>query len=315
MMRYNRTVHPDLLDVLKPGGWASSLVEYARFGQHALDLQLRGYDNKQSCWATLYLGLTKVLDLHFIPKQGFRLDVHPTWKMGTGWSPEWEVYRRSFTPSEWQGVEAYLETVIPKVGRKFLVEGVVQSAVSAFQSRNLTVIDREAAISFSNQAEKDRIGKKLSGPLLGAIEAGAGPETWWKGRPDHLGGECDALAVAGDGTLLAIEIKPKGASTIPWAPLQARHYANLFSEWARTTPNAPDIIDGMLKQRADLGLNESGTVVCKRPVEVRPILAIERGMSTAKRQRLEQVERVALDGPRLEIFEVNLAGRLDPLEP
>jgi hypothetical protein len=47
------------------------MVECGRAGQFALDLQLRGYAQKTGHWATLYVGLTKVIDLHYRAKQGF----------------------------------------------------------------------------------------------------------------------------------------------------------------------------------------------------------------------------------------------------
>lgn len=232
MLTYDRRVPDELLEALRPGGWAHSLVEYGRSGQYALDLQLRGYANKPGGhWATLYCGLTKVLDLHYLASRGFRLNVHPAWQKH-GWDPAWSSYRRAgFDPNTWREVERYLERVVPFVGPSFLKEGAVQSAVSAFRSRNLMVIDREAAVAFSSQSEKTKITKDLARPLLDALVPEA--RRWWSSRPRTLGGECDALALdASDGALMAIEIKPAKASTIPWAPVQVRHYAGLLNAWA-----------------------------------------------------------------------------------
>src|SRR4051812_48139580 len=96
--------------VLRPGGRAASLAEYGRSGQYALDLQLRGYAGGTHHWATLYAGLTKVLDLHLHDGRGYRLDAHPTWK-AHDWSPDWERYAQDgFSHDEWSAVEVYLET-------------------------------------------------------------------------------------------------------------------------------------------------------------------------------------------------------------
>jgi hypothetical protein len=314
VLTYDRRVRPELLKVLKPGGWAHSLVEYGRSGQYALDLQLRGYAGKQNCWATLYVGLTKVVDLHFNSSRGYRLDVNKAWKQ-YGWDVGWESFRPEFTADDWRHVEAYLERAIPSVGTRFLKEGAVQSAVSAFRSRHLTVVDREAAISFSNQSEKTAITSALAAPLLEAV--GLSTERWWTGKPASLGGECDALAVAPDGTLLAIEIKPATAtSTIPWAPVQVRHYANLLTSWASATPAAAVIVDGMVEQRAELGLTDQRPT-CSDPLLVRPVVAIQRGVSERVIDRMRTVQdRLTAAGhnePPLEVYLVNLVGRLDVL--
>ena len=308
----DRRVAPELLEALAPGGWATSLLDYARAGQYALDLQLRGYAGKTGHWATLYVGLTKVLDLRYTPTRGFRLDVHATYK-ASGWDPSWEKARKhGFDADEWHAVEDYLERVIPTVAARHLKEGAVQSAVSGFRSRDLVVIDREAVVSFANQQEKKRITAEISAPLLEAI--GRGDETWWKQRPASLGAECDAVAVASDGTILAIEIKPKNASsTIPWAPVQVSHYAELFALWANTTPDAAGIIDGMVAQRAALGLG-SRRPKATLPIQVRPVVAIQRGASPEVLRRLAIVrERLAQAGHHVDVRLVSLTGRLDPL--
>ena len=279
MLAYDRRAPEGLLAALRPGGWAASLAEYGRSGQFALDLQLRGYPKKSAGhWATLYAGLTKVLDLHYLPSKGFRLDVHKTWKVH-GWNEDWEKYRpQGFDHVEWRTVEDYLETVIPKVDARFMVEGSVQSAVSGFQSRNLTVIDREVAVSFDSQNEKDRITSELADPLLAALEM-PGP-SWWKGRPSHLGGECDALAVDADGSLLAIEIKPAKS---------VGHYS--LGPYTGPPLHQPVEQVGVVDTRRSRDHRWNGRPAsrawarprdasrCAVPVRVRPVLAIQRRAS------------------------------------
>src|SRR5258708_6793228 len=90
-LSYDRRVPEQLLSALTAGGWADWLVEYGRAGQFALDLQLRGYAGKQGHWATLYVGLTKVVDLHYRASKGFRLDAHTTYRQpALGWQEAWE---------------------------------------------------------------------------------------------------------------------------------------------------------------------------------------------------------------------------------
>ena len=209
-LSYDRRAPERLISVLAPGGWAHSLVEYGRAGQFALDLQLRGYAGKQGHWATLYVGLTKVLDLHYRPNNRFRLDVHPSYRQKWGWSAE-VAQPAERLAAQWPTVEDYLERVIPSVGGRYLKEGAVQSAISGFASQDLVVIDREAAVAFSNQREKTAVSGRLCRPLLSAVER-PNDAAWWRSRPTSLGGECDALAVTSDGHLLTIEIKPAKAN-------------------------------------------------------------------------------------------------------
>src|SRR5207253_10463907 len=103
---------------------------------------------------------------------------------------------------------------------------------------------------------KDAVTARLAAPLLAALAA-PNAAAWWRSRPASLGGECDALAVTPAGDLLTIEIKPaKATNTIAWAPLQGRHYANLFAEWVRQEPrdgsSAAEILQGMVDQRVQL---------------------------------------------------------------
>ena len=113
----------------------------------------------------------------------------------------------------------------------------------------------------------------------------------------------------------AVEVKPKGVSTIVWAPAQAIVYARLLHLWTRNDPQAAKIISGMISQRQELHLLASRT---PRPVpmpEVLPVVAVQRGMSQKHRERLFAVrhhlqEHGIEDAARLQIYEVTLAGRL-----
>ena len=89
-VRFDRRAPDGLMDALRPAGFAHSLVEYGRSGAYALDLQFRGYADRPGGWVTLYVGLTKVLDLDFLPS-GFRLGAHATYTGGGhGWDPAWQ---------------------------------------------------------------------------------------------------------------------------------------------------------------------------------------------------------------------------------
>jgi hypothetical protein len=221
---YDRTGSDELVAVLGKDGWAHSLVKFAKFSPYALDLQLRGSTKSDETWATLYVGLGKVLDLRHSPRKGFRLRAHETLTTSeNGWKSSWDSrwWSDDTLKDEWEAVELYLERAIPKVPKSALVEGALQTAVSVFASDTMLPIDREAALSYSNQSEKDRIKRKVQSRLLAAMDP-PGDKRWWASVPKSLGGECDVLALdPDDGTLLTIEINPRtSTSTIRWAPLQ-----------------------------------------------------------------------------------------------
>jgi hypothetical protein len=319
---YDRTGSDELVAVLGEDGWAHSLVKFAKFSRYALDLQLRGSTKSDETWATLYVGLGKVLDLRHSPRRGFRLRAHETLATSeNGWKPSWASrwWKDGTLEVEWEAVELYLERAIPKVPKSALVEGALQTAVSVFASDTMLPIDREAALSYSNQSEKDRIKRKLQGPLLAAMDP-PGDQRWWASVPKTMGGECDVLAIdPNDGTLLAIEIKPRtSTSTIRWAPLQARHYANLFSAWAsQDERRAKAVLDKMVRQRVELGLTTEQREI-SLPIRVQPIIAIGRGFSESSVSGLMEVQnRLGAAGqndPPLRLYRATLWGELEDIQ-
>ena len=320
-MRYDRRAPAELMAALGPDGFAHSLVEYGRSGAYWLDLQLRGYENDPDRWATLYVGLTKILDLHHLPSKGFLMKAHQTYaSTKNGWQPDWgRRHAADWWKQRWPQVEEYLERVIPLVGASHLKEGAVQAAIGGFESADRVVIDREGVVAFDSDPERKAASERLRRPLLEALERADAP-AWWSGRPKTLGGECDALAINALGELLTIEVKPADSNTLPWALVQVMHYASLFREWAaqplvknRVAPTI--VLNGMLDQRRILGLVRNGEAFkVSDPIVVRPVLAFDRRANPTARKRLLEVEShlrsrgVDVD---VEMYEVNRIGRLD----
>jgi hypothetical protein len=317
-MTYDRRAPAGLMTALVDG-FAASLKDYVLARQYPVDLQLRGYEGKGQHRATLYVGLTKVLDLHHRQDGRFKLAAHPSYMTAKrGWSDSWSRWHRAEQLGvKWEGVEEYLDTVIPAVGLRYLKEGRTQAAVNTLRNEALTIIDREVVIAFASASEKSEITKPLAQKLLHAVEREEAPD-WWTTGPTKLGDECDALAVR-DGELLAIEIKPRTASAkaIAWVPLQVRHYANLLDKWAATHPKAAEVIDGMVEQRVALGLAPNPRTPLRRPLVVRPVVVLEHGCSMEALSRLNQVRQTlaeaALDTPSLEVLVLTAAGRLKPV--
>jgi len=318
-MTYDRRAPGGLMDALMDG-FASSLKDYVLAHQYPVDLQLRGYEGKNQNHATLYVGLTKVLDLHFRPEDKFKLSAHASYaKAQHGWQDEWTKLRpTSWWEDRWEAVDEYLDTIIPKIGTSYLKEGRTQAAVNTLRNETITVIDREVVVAFANAAERTAITKPLQASLLEPLQGAHGAAWWEKTMPKSLGNECDALAVR-DGELLAVEIKPASASAaaIAWSPLQVQHYANLLRKWATTHPTAAQIIEEMVQQRVELGLCPAIREPVRRPLEVRPVVVLQHGCSAAALDRMNTVRRalaaVQPDRPQPEVLVLTAAGRLKPL--
>jgi len=134
-----------------------------------------------------------------------------------------------------------------------------------------------------------------------------------------FGGELDLLALDRAGRLLAVEVKPRGTSTLRWAAAQATVYARLWERWLAATdlPHlAGEILDGMAEQREALGLSKPRTST-GTPTNVVPVVAVQRGASPVLLDDLRAVQRTLLEQgvghPALELHEVSLSGRLTPL--
>jgi hypothetical protein len=321
-LSYDRRVPGDLLKALAPGGFGHSLVEFGGSGMWALDLQLRGLGEARKQYrAALYVGTTKVLDLH-LKGHSFALSAHPTFASpANGWDMAWaQRHDDSWFSDRWSEVDNYLQVVIEKIMQKgtYVKEGMVQAAIGRFPSTDFTVIDREAIVSFGSQPEKDACKHELASRWLDALHR-VDPPAWWKTRPTRLGDECDALAVSRSGEVLAIEVKPHTASDkdIAWSVLQAGMYADLFQLWAdQAGGEAHEILHGMAGQRNRIGLSSGSRIQLPAPIKVRPVVALDRRAARSAKEKLAAVRaQLTMAGlaADLDVRHVNLVGRLDPI--
>jgi hypothetical protein len=321
-LSYDRRVPEELLQALEPGGFAHSLVEFGGSGMWALDLQLRGLgEAKKQHRATLYVGTTKVVDLH-LKGQLFALSASPTFACdANGWAEAWAQWHHDrWFADRWTEVDNYLQAVIEQIVRAgtYVKEGMVQAAIGRFPSTDFTVIDREAIVSFGSQPEKDARKRELAARWLNALHR-TDPPAWWKTKPTKLGDECDVLAVSSRGEVLAIEVKPHTASDkdIAWSVLQAGMYADLFQLWADYAGGkAHEVLHAMAGQRNRIGLPGRAGIQVTAPINVRPVVALDRRAAQSAKEKLAAVcTHLAFAGlaTDLDVRQVNLVGRLDPI--
>lgn len=283
-MRLSRTASEALMDVLLPGGAFAWLLEYPARDPARYDLQLRCNPKTQRSWASLYLGLTSVLDVREC-KAGMRLTAHPTHRRAGGFDKGWT--KPGMSAGAWvnhiDAVRAYLERASAAVSLKhFQTEGRVQALLSNAPHRDFTVVNREVVVSFSDLPYKLQVIARMRAEFERALGRSGVGDKWWPGVANHrvfpsLGAEMDALGVDRDGRLLAIEVKPPSTvKGIGFGPAQVYFYAHLLDQVLRQDAGTLSAIRTMHDQRVALGLADGRAHLAEQPTIV-PVLAIGAG--------------------------------------
>lgn len=279
---YDRHVPTPFVAALAPEGPMHELVELVRSPlgiDKALDLRFRARPGHAGARATLYLGLTQVLHVHWSARgkvklvgqqgEGFKKSLDPS-LFDPAWSRSQELNELT---TSWSAVMTYVRAAIEAAPPKYVTtEGRAQARLSRETKRFITV-DREVVVSFSDQATKDATLLTTTSPVQAAKKKLSGDRVWAR-REKSFGTELDALAVDPQGKLLAIEVKHgRDTGGVGWTPAQVAVYLGLMRRWADATPNAAEIINRMLAQYATLGLPGAGMAVSD-PVVIRPVIAI-----------------------------------------
>jgi hypothetical protein len=160
---YDRRVSPEFLALFDreatDGAVASSLVTYANEALFPVDLQFRRNTKSGREHATLYVGLTAVLNVRVRKNGLFSLDVHATHMKNGRFDPAWGTPMTADELAKiWAEVELYLDRVIPLAtlshGNK---EGAVQAALASHRSSALVVLDREVTPSLRERGREARV--------------------------------------------------------------------------------------------------------------------------------------------------------------
>ena len=316
-LRYDQGISDGFAKHFVAGGFAESLVDYAR-GKYPIDFQYRKDPKHGTQWATLYGSLTAVLNVNGKGAKGLALDAHATYRQRSlGWSEEWTAAAAVPTWTQrWDQVEASLERVIPKVvkdGRFITTEGILQAAVSGYLGGAARVIlDREVCPRFRDAETKRTIQDLYSDQLCKAI---ANRQPAPGAPPKRYGMECDALAIDAAGHLVAIEIKPGSAGTLAWAAAQATMYAKVLQHWVDKDPTWRSTIEKSFVQRRALGLVPPAFTLPGLKPAVVPAVAFQRVVAASYVARMYDVQDALLaekvGDPALTFYTVAPSGRLD----
>jgi hypothetical protein len=312
-IHYDRRVSSGFLSNFEVGGQARLLVELAKFAPFPIDFQLRHDVKSGAEHASLYVGLTSVLNVDQTASGELRLRAHPTWANAVNkFDPSWVA---GVAPNQWGDVENYLEFVIPAATKSHASrEGGVQSAVSKFLSDERIMLDREAMLHFRDTPTKKSLTEQVVHPIREAVASLAGSLDG--AVKEKFGGKCDLLAVDSAGRVLAVEVKPRNVPTIRWAAAQATVYAKLFERWLISTdvPASPvEVLNGEWAQRHLLGLSPKPDARFAALPQVVPIVVLQRGTKPALIDEFRLVQSRLCNAnvgyPDLELWEVGMTGR------
>lgn len=311
-IRYDRRVSREFLGLFLDDGPFEFLRGVTQQVRFPADLQMRHSPKTSGDWASLYIGLTAVLNV-VAHKKGLRLTTHKTWAQARhGWDSSWTKPASAEQWADRRGdVLLYLERVIPIATRGHgVTEGAVQNTVVRSAGRDRLMLDRETTPSFRNEKLKRQVIRECSAPILAAL-----PKELKAGKvPTSLGTECDLLALEPQGRLLAIEVKPWDASGIAWVPAQAMMYAHVLRRWLESDgPKAVDIIRGMCEQRRRLFRGPE--IEVPDSLSVVPAVALQRGAKSVYVERMQTVRSALVDAglDEVEMHEVAMTGELTPL--
>jgi len=183
---FDRVVSSALLTELSDGGRFHGLLERGASRPDIADVQLRREQRGRRSWASLYLGLTSVLDLDERHGQ-FRLRAHPTHKAAGHFDEAWGQWQDSASLGvRWAEVDDYLGRLLENEGvaaRLWRREGTVQTALTSGHSSVFGAVQREAVVSFPS-AEAKRVILELSTAIRNSpLAATRIPRVWPRTSP------------------------------------------------------------------------------------------------------------------------------------
>lgn len=324
-IRFDRSVSDALMEMLSRGA-GRGLVERARQqpSEPLFDLQLRSEPKGTASWATLYYGMTALVNLR--ERRGrFQLTAHRRYMALDEFDEQWGSWQSPEAIEHfWPDVERYLDAIAAHVAddpalRK---EGPVHAAIASGNSDAYRVIQREARPSFADIPTRQRRLAGWVAPFNAALDRRDVGERWWP-RQVTVGSSTDFIAVDIGGRLALIEAKSDTASAgeLAKVAVQAGVYAAMFADLlAEQADGTLSAIKRMLGQRTALGLSRPGVLHLRQRGQVVPVVAIGPGRpSPGVHRRMWQIAHTVADASDvridpLEVWYLDRAGRITEVE-
>jgi len=258
-MYYNRTISKELASLLETGGELRWLFDFVK-NHKELDFLIGKNSSKE--WISVYRGLTRILTILPINNTSVLIDADDKYK---DISPN--LYGQKNLSENYQNEIEYLITQIEQNSKfdryyKNKKEGFYQNELSKIfgicgkPDTDFVIIDKEAVIGYSDQAEKDNLFGNLQQKYkqLQREISDLNPERYGKDIGEKaIGNELDFLALDKDGNTLLIEYKHgTNTSGIYLSPLQIGLYNDIFTSFPKN--ELESAIFEMLEQKQKIGL-------------------------------------------------------------
>jgi len=258
-MYYNRTISKEFASLLENGGELRWLFDFVK-NHRELDFLIGKNNSKE--WISVYRGLTRILTILPINNISVLLDADDKYK---DISPN--LYGQKNLSENYQNEIEYLITQIEQNSKfdryyKNKKEGFYQNELSKIfgicgkPDTDFVVIDKEAVIGYSDQAEKDNLFGNLQQKYkqLQREISDLNPERYGKDLGGKaIGNELDFLALDKDGNILLIEYKHgTNTSGIYLSPLQIGLYNDIYTSFPKNDLECA--VFEMLEQKQKIGL-------------------------------------------------------------
>lgn len=299
-MYYNRTLTKDFEQLLTADDKLRWLFDFVKNHE---DLDFLVGRNKSKEWISVYRGLSRVLTITKTNKSDYiKLDGANAYKNILP-----KLYGLKHTSEKFDNELEHLLIEIANTAQfdryyKNKKEGYFQNKLSKVYGicgkpdTDFVIIDKEAVIGYSNQAEKD---KSLGGirPKYKQLQKEISlldPGRYGKNlEKKAIGNELDFLALDKEGNILLIEYK-HGTSTsgIYLSPLQIGLYNDIFASFPKK--ELGNAVFEMLEQKMKIGLINPQWKKPKYIRDIIPVLIIsEYNYRSSAKAKFEEVVKIA----------------------
>jgi len=258
-MYYNRTISKEFASLLENGGELRWLFDFVK-NHKELDFLIGKNNSKE--WISAYRGLTRILTILPINNTSVLIEADDKYK-----DILQNLYGQKNLSENYQNEIEYLITQIEQNSKfdryyKNKKEGFYQNELSKMfgicgkPDTDFVIIDKEAVIGYSDQAEKDNLFGNLQQKYkqLQREISDLNPERYGKDLGEKaIGNELDFLALDKDGNTLLIEYKHgTNTSGIYLSPLQIGLYNDIFTSFPKN--ELESAVFEMLEQKQKIGL-------------------------------------------------------------
>lgn len=298
-MYYNRTISQDFSSLLETGGKLRWLFDFVK-NHKELDFLIGKNNSKE--WVSVYRGLTRILTILPINNTSVLIDADDKYK---DICPN--LYGQKSLSENYQKEIEFLITQIEQNSKfdryyKNKKEGFYQNELSKIfgicgkPDTDFVIIDKEAVIGYSDQAEKDNLFGNLQQKYkqLQREISDLNPERYGKDLGKKaIGNELDFLALDKDGNILLIEYKHgTNTSGIYHSPLQIGLYNDIFTSFPKKELECA--VFEMLEQKQKIGLINPNWCKPKIIKNIIPVLIIsEFNYKSSAKKKFDEILQFA----------------------